>query len=215
MDNCCIRIPGTLRWVPRYLTDNRIEDLRPLFRGKICYIIGKGPSLDHLRAEHFPDLDAPIIALNEAIFSIEALEISNPIFGLQQDAKLRATCLPKRSPLLVSTKAANYYATYSKAYIFQNTELNLHRNALSVSAAITIARRLETKKFVLICFDACVNKNVSYAKCVGYEPTWGGAPKRFLSHRAKIIKHALRAPIDWIIPLPSLAIPVVEIADRL
>lgn len=199
MDAHCIRVPGTLRWTPRFISNNCLEDLRTIFQNQTCYIIGKGPSLDYLRSEHFED--GPIIALNEAVFSVEDLDLPNNLFGLQQDQKLQATCLPKRAPIFVAMKAANYYADCERAYIFQNTELGLNRNALSVSAAIAISKRLGVRRYKLLCFDACVNKNLEYADCVGYRSTWGGAPKRFLGHRAKIIKHAQDTPIEWTIPV--------------
>lgn len=200
MDANCIRFPGSLRWSPRYTTTNRFNDLKEIFKDQRCYIIGKGPSLDHLGVRHFPNTKAPIIAINEAIFKVESLELSNPIYALQQDAKLRSTCLPKRAPIFISMKAANYYAGYERVYIFQNTELGLHPNALSVSAAICLAKRLGSIEFELICFDACVNQRLGYARCITYKSTWGGAPKRFLTHRSKIMKHAQHTPVEWTIP---------------
>ena len=200
LDTHCVRIGRSLRWVPKFVTDNRIEDLRSMFVGKLCYIVGKGPSLDHLTSGHFSRPDAPILALNEAIYAVEELNLPNPLFGLQQDASLRARCKPARSPIFVSTKAANYYVDCEQAYIFQNSSLGLSPNALSVSAAVTISRLLGSAKFEMLCFDACVNKKLTYAERVGYKSTWGGKPERFLSHRTKIIKHAQSTPVAWTIP---------------
>jgi len=210
MDEHCIRVPGTLRWTPRYVTDKRIENLRSVFSNKVCYIVGKGPSLDYLGAEHFSDPDAPIIALNEAIHVVEDLGLPNPLYAFQQDARLGGKCQPKRSPIFVSMKAANFYADYKEAYIFQNTELKLHPGALSVSAAITITKRLNTNKYILVCFDACINNKLEYAKCIGYRSTWGGKPERFLTHKAKIVRHARGTPIEWVIPVT----PVVRTVDK-
>jgi hypothetical protein len=202
LDKNCIRVPGTLRWMPRFTSNNRFEELKQYFSKQKCYIVGKGPSLDHLSAEHFQD--GPVIALNEAIFKVEALGLKNKTYGLQQDAKLRASCLPKHSPILVSMKAANYYARAENVYIFQNIELGLNPNALSVSAAICLAKQLGAVALELLCFDACVNRELTYAKCIPYDSTWGGAPKRFLTHRAKIVKRAQGTPITWTIPRAPL-----------
>ena len=199
LDENCDRVPGELRWTTKFNTDNRVDEFRPAFNGKVCSIVGKGPSLDYLRKEHF-NPDDPIIALNEAIRVVESLELTNDVFGLQQDAKLRATCLPKRAPIFVETKAANYYGIHERAYIFQNSELGLSRSALSVSAAVMLAKLLGARGFKLYCFDACVNKQLTYAKCIGYKSTWGGAPNRFLGHRGKIEKRTGDAPIEWVIP---------------
>lgn len=210
LDKHCIRLPGKKRWIPRHNSDNKIEDFRDKFAGETCYIVGKGPSLDHLRWEHFLDPDAPIIALNEAIYAVEKLGLPNPTFGLQQDATLRASCLPERSPIFVSEKALHFYAIYEKAYVFSNAELKLNTSALSVSAAIAIAKKLGVQGFELVCFDACVSGNTDYAKCVGYKPTWGGRPERFLTHRQRILRHAQDVPIKWTIP----EAPVGATADK-
>lgn len=199
LDKHCIRLGKGLHWIPRIISNKQLKDLAPLFEGRDCYVVGKGPSLDHLRAEHF-EPGIPVIALNEAIHAVEELSLDNPVHGLQQDAKLRAKCMPKCAPILVSTKAANFYAVYEDAYIFSNAELDLNLSALSVSAAIRIARRLGAVSFTLISFDACVNQKLTYAKRIGYESTWGGKPERFLTHRDKITLHANRAPIKWVIP---------------
>lgn len=200
MDKHCIRVGRTLRWVPKFSTGNKIESLKPLFDGQGCYIIGKGPSLDDLTYEYFTQPQWPIIALNETILIIERMGLPNPVFGLQQDASLRNKCQPQRSPIFVETKAANYYRSYKDAYLFENTRIGLHRSALSVSAAIKIARSLGVSSFELLCFDSCVNKKLTYAKCIGYAVTWGGKPGRFLTHKKKIVHSAADIPIVWTIP---------------
>jgi len=200
LDKHCFRIPNELRWEPGFITDNRISEFRETFNGKMCYIVGKGPSLDYLSQEDFKDANAPVICLNESIHQVESLALSNPTFCLQQDAKLRDKCKPKVSPLFVSTKAANYYNDYEKAYIFDNLRLSLNRNALSVSAAIIISGLLGSRSYGMVCFDACVNRATAYAQCIGYESTWGGRPERFHGHRAKIERRLGKAPVEWIMP---------------
>jgi len=198
LDEHACRVPGQLKWVPKFLSDRRIGELHSKFTDKVCQIVGKGPSLDFLRKEHFTD--GPIIALNEAIHAVEELQLDNDIHALQQDAKLRATCLPKRSPIFVETKAANYYGDIESAFLFQNSSLGLNPNSLSVTAAIAIAKTLGTSGFRLLCFDACVNQQTTYAKRIGYKSTWGGLPERFFGHRAKILGQAHPLNVEWVIP---------------
>lgn len=192
------------KWRPRVLSDSRIENFRHVFTNRETYIIGKGPSLDHLRAEHFPNAHAPVIALNEAIHIVEKLDLPNPTFGLQQDAALRARCRPSRSPIFVSTKAANFYASYEDAYIFENVRLELPKDALSVSAALRLSQFLGTKRYVLMCFDSCTHRVTEYAKAIGYKSTWGGDPARFLGHKARILRRAGDLPVAWVTPRPLL-----------
>jgi hypothetical protein len=200
LDSVAIRI-GALKWKPRLVAENFIEDLKPYFKDQITYIVGKGPSLDHLDASYFAE--GPIIALNEAIHKVEPLDIPNQKFGLQQDASLTNSCRPKTSPIFISNKAANFYADYPHAYVFVSKVLGINVNALSVLAAIKIANMLGSNKFKLVCFDACVNHDTSYAKCIGHTSKMGGEPKRFLTHKASIVA-ATKSPIEWIIPKPQL-----------
>lgn len=44
------RIPGTLRWYPKY-NSRPFEEIYDVIRGKEVNIVGKGPSLDLLRKE--------------------------------------------------------------------------------------------------------------------------------------------------------------------
>jgi hypothetical protein len=208
LDEHCHRVPGQLKWTSRFISDHRIDELHPVFMGKVCHIVGKGPSLDHLRSEHFHS--GPVIALNEAIHAVEELQLKNATHALQQDAKLRATCLPKRSPIFVETKAANYYGNVENAYLFQNAALGLNPSSLSVTAAILIAKTLGATSFRLLCFDACVNQKTTYAKRIGYKSTWGGSPERFHKHRSKILRRAKPLDVEWVIP-EALA---VEADDR-
>jgi hypothetical protein len=62
-----------------------LDRLRGLYPGKPAYIVGKAPSLAHLREEHFIHADSPVIVLNDAILKVQEIRISNPIYSLQKD----------------------------------------------------------------------------------------------------------------------------------
>lgn len=200
LDQHARRLPGQLRWLPIFLEQEKIETLKPYFDNQLCYIVGKGPSLDYLRHKHFQDPSAPVIGLNEAVHQVEKLGLPNRIFGIQQDAKLRGTCYPLNGIMFVSIKAANFYSARRDVYIFDSRHYKLSLNSLSVSAAIKISKALGVTGFELLCFDACVNQNLDYAKCVGYNASWGGDKTRFLSHRAKIMHHVADLPLTFTIP---------------
>lgn len=199
LDKHATRIQNQLRWYPTFSEKLNLKDVREFFQDRGCYIVGKGPSLDHLRAEHFTEA-WPVICLNESVHEVERLGIKNTVFGLQQDAKLRNTCLPKRGRMFVSVKAANFYAGEEGIYVFDSRHFKLSMDSLSVSAAIRIAKYLGTIGFELLCFDASVNKKVDYAKCIKYDATWGGVKKRFLTHRPKILGHIGELPVVFTIP---------------
>jgi len=203
LDKHAHRLKNQLRWIPIYGEKLELEALREIFEGKVCQIVGKGPSLDYLRADHFDD--GPIIALNEAALQVETLELPNKLFCLQQDAKLRDTCYCKSATMLISNKAANFYAKYDGVFVFDSRQYNLPLNSLSVSAAIAIARSLGATGFAMMCFDACVTGHLTYAKCIKYDVTWGGSPDRFRTHRRKIEKHLVGMPRAWVIPKAPVA----------
>lgn len=60
-----------------------IDALRGKYAGETAWIVGKGPSLGYLRAEHFGK--GPVIALNQAIAVVEWLGLNNPLYSLQKD----------------------------------------------------------------------------------------------------------------------------------
>ncbi len=201
MDEHYSRLVNQLRWIPKKHATKRIESLRPMFEGQNCYVIGKGPSLDNVKAEHFDE--GPIICLNESIHFIEALGLSNQIFALQQDARLKDACYPKQGYLFVSIKAANWYEGRPRVWPYDARKYGLFLNGLSVSAAIKIAKSLGTKCFTLVSFDASVNGNLKYARTItdrSHDVKWGGKPDRFRDHRAKIEECLGNIPTEWLTP---------------
>jgi hypothetical protein len=200
MDKNFRRAHGELRWFKMMHPGKALTDLEPIFRGKKCYIIGKGPSLDDLTEQAFDDDSAPIVCINEAIHKVETLAIKNPIFALQQDMGLRDTCQPIRGSIIVSVHAQHWYADVENRYVYNPDTYDLKSSQLSVICAIAIAQGLGAKSFDLISFDACVKGSTTYAKCIGYASSKGGDPNRFLKHR-KHIETALRNwPVNWVIP---------------
>ncbi len=195
------RTKNELRWKKQMTKSLAIESLRPFFTGQKCYIVGKGPSLDRITDDCFADESAPIICCNESIRKIESLDLENPLFMIQQDMSLRNTCLPKKetTKILVSEHAQHWYAESVNRYVYNAVQLGVQSSQLTAICAIEIAKMLGATSVDMCCFDACVTKEIAYAKCVGYSPTKGGKPERFLTHRRHIDKH-LTMKHNWIIP---------------
>lgn len=199
MDRC----KSERRWFPKFVAGSSpLASLQPIFVGKRCYIVGKGPSLDRIKKKDFPDTNAPIIALNESVLEVEKLDIPNPIFGLQQDSKLRDTCYPETAGIFVSQKSVPFYEGKPRVYAFSSLTYGLAINSLSVLAAMAIARSFGVKGFYFVCFDAATSngKVLDYAKSVPYDATWGGDPKRFKTHRARIMHAARGLVVGWSTP---------------
>lgn len=199
MDRC----KGELRWRPKFIPGTvSLDSLQPIFAGNRCYIVGKGPSLDKIKEKDFPDPRAPIIALNESVLEVEKLDIPNPIFGLQQDAKLRDTCYPERAGIFVSQKAIPFYQDKPRVYAFSSLRYGLSINSLSVLAAMAIARAFGTLGFYFVSFDAATSdgKILDYADSVPYESIWGGDPKRFKTHKPRMMRAARGLIVGWVTP---------------
>jgi len=203
LDEKMNRCKGERRWFPKFIAgSSKLTSLQPIFVGKRCYIVGKGPSLDKLKKRDFPDTKAPIIALNESVLEVEKLDIPNPIFGLQQDSKLRDTCYPETAGIFVSQKAVPFYEGKDRVYAFSSLTYGLSINSLSVLAAMAIARSFGVQGFYFICFDAATSggKTLDYAKSVPYDATWGGDPKRFKTHKARMMHAARGLVVGWATP---------------
>jgi len=193
-DDEYIRVPHELSWLPYCIEGGLIEDLRSVFANKACYIIGKGPSLDHMVASDFKP-DIPMICINESIHKIESLGLRNPIFCIQQDMSLKDTCRPKDAKLLVAYSARLHYADLDNKIVFHMEEFEL-KSCLTVIVAMRMVQRFGATRMTLLGFDSCVDKDIGYAKCVGTKPTQGGDPKRFLDHKRMIMKEA-KIPLSF------------------
>lgn len=68
-----------------------ITTLARAYTDQPCYIVGKGPSLVHLKPSHFGE-PGPIIAMNQAIRKVEAVAPWNSILSMQKDGAYPIIC---------------------------------------------------------------------------------------------------------------------------
>lgn len=202
LDKMYCRVKGEMRWFPR-IADTRMPELENKYPGKMVYIIGKGPSLDYLTTEMIPE-DIIVIALNESIHKVESLDFPNDLYVVQQDVGLKETCRPRRGALLLSYRCRGFYSDFPNRYLYHAVNFSLNYSALSVLVGIEISKYMGIEKFVFCCFDACVTKDTGYAKSIGYEPTRGGDPNRFLGHRNRILKQCGNHELTWLVPAPGI-----------
>jgi len=202
MDEHFLRAGRELRW--HYPIDEpmRIENLKGLYAGKPCYIVGKGPSLDHLKPSDLGD--GPVIAINESVHQVEKLvPCPEDLYLMQQDTGIN--CRPKVAVPLLYFYIKHLYPEIKQRFVFTDTDFGRQRHGLTVLVAIACAKYMGCTSIVLVSFDACVNKQTGYAKCIGHSPakTHSGSEKRFLKHRRLIEQEAGRLPLVWQIPVES------------
>jgi len=200
LDKNFIRCSGEFRWFEKPEQLITLETLRVIFEGRRCYIVGKGPSLDNLKASDIELPNSPVVCINESIHKVESLRLPNPIFAIQQDAKLGITCYPANGIILISTQAANVYRQLNRKYIFNPRTYKMTPGALTVEIAVALCKELGTSSFSMISFDAHENGSTDYAKVIGYLPNQGGSVGRFLKH-AKILDKILTSySVEYITP---------------
>jgi len=144
-----------------------IRELFGRFPGRICAIVGSGPSLRHVRAAMLGA--GPVIVLNRAIRAVEALGLATPVavFSMQKDGcgvrTPHADCpgavtrRPHRAALLVSRQeSCECLPDYRPRYLF-DAVADLGADAwweFSANCAIRLARLMGCAALRLLSFDA-------------------------------------------------------------
>lgn len=189
LDTKYVRVKGALRWFPKG-HNKELEDFRDKYQGQTCYIIGKGPSLDALRASDFKT-NGPILCVNDSVKKINKLNHwAQPTFVLQQDATLREECRPNHEDcvIIVAPQSRAWYTDHKKRVIMVPEALGAQHAGPSVIVAICIAELLGCSKLVLISFDAATHKECDYANVIGYPATRAGDTSRFLNHKTQMLR---------------------------
>ena len=169
-----------------------VRELDGRFGGLPLWCIGRGPSLANLRKEHIGD--GPVVAINQAIEKVEAIEglqVSNPIFSMQKD---RFFLRPKYAALLLHAhESAVGFALAGIEYLYAfdaPADFNMPRSVPSVVCAAGLAARWGCERVVYLCCDAATD-NVTEA--YGAPAT---KPADYLAHKRMVLRHAT-IPVEW------------------
>lgn len=197
LDSVFTRDPRQHRkWFPKIKESFEIARLQNRFLGTICYIIGKGPSLDLLSKHDFKE-DQPIICINESIKVVERLGLENPLFCIIGDINLDCEPLLPRTELLLMRQVSKLYPEH-KRYVFDATQLS--DVTLGIVRACKIARIMGCSELVFLGCDAALTDNCDYAASIGYDSGKGGHKSRFLGHKA-IVEAESDLPCNWHLPV--------------
>lgn len=180
--NKTLQYVGDNKWLPRN-KGQPLNYFKNMFSG-VCYIVGKGPSLDSVAVENFTK-DAPIFCLNHSIHVIEKLfnHCAVNTFCVQQDASVKDECIPKCTGIhLLSVNAQGWNPN---AVLYDSANFGEHTGVISAVAAIKLAKFMGCTEFKLLAFDAMKNKNTDYAKCLHRKPF---KPQLFLKHKELILR---------------------------
>ena len=198
---------------------NGIRVLWDNHKGETGYIVGKGPSLLKLRAEHFED--GPIIAINQAIQHVEALGLENKVYALQKNPcdeviagqEICDGCEsgppghpePEKAPLLLSfPETHNCYSHYPDRFMFTDIhDLGFKERMLpSLPNAARILERMGVDDIKILCCDAIDGEGLSvdhtgeprYATHF-QSPTHALAYYRSNAQRAQ---ESMSVPFEWV-----------------
>lgn len=199
MDAIYRRAPNQLKWFSK--KTDVVSGFKNLYLDNVAYIVGKGPSLDLIRANCFTEPSAPILCINESVLTIEKLSVLNDVFGTQLDNEIEESCKPTKlsTKMFLGPMCANLYLDGVYRYDVDPASFGLG-DCISAQYAIMIARHMGCTRLELFCFDSCTTGALDYAKCVGYDSAKGGPKNRFLEHKEKILQTANKMPLTWVTP---------------
>jgi len=139
------------------------------------YIVGRGPSLEFLKKEHFQE--GVVIALNRAIVKVNSLDLPNKVYSMQKDGEWEAmkyhkTCerdcrkcsLPRHpvdpgdAPMLVNFQSLHCFPEKNRIVFSESRHSDLFGDTRNPSAlvAIRLAKWMGAKEIVMVCCDSIV-----------------------------------------------------------
>lgn len=142
---------GELHGSVRVASDS-VKHLAGIYKDSTCYIVGKGPSLENLKASDFGE--GPVITMNHAVVKVEQLCLPNRIFSMQKDG-CGNEVMPKAATVVVHSRESDHsFLGYKPRYVFDNPDdFDLTVRAPSIMSATSLAHLMGCKKIVYLCCD--------------------------------------------------------------
>jgi len=198
-----------------------MQDLKNKHKNQTAWIIGSGPSLEHLTQEDIGD--GPVITLNTAIIAVEPLNLSNPVYSMQKDGgskRRRSTAnggdnlspdcdhrsecgvecgvltMPKKATLLLHDLESKYcFSDYHDRYVLNLKELGLPKNVFSLIFAVKAAQYMGCDDFKFISCDAHTIGDMRT-----YIPGKGIFEENYLEQIGRFKIHLIGIPHEFITP---------------
>lgn len=193
------------------------HDLLNRHRGETCWIVGKGPSLGFLKAEHIGK--GPIIALNQAIVIVERLGVSNKVYSLQKDGcgihgpheKCRERdghdwmIRPTKATLILQD-TEGYSRDCLPDYeprVLVNIHHHLgfeHATTMAIRMAISMAKRMRCEHVKLLCCGSLVNGDTRTFNVWTGKAEQTSAGRYYLSVKKQVLMDLAGIPHSFFIP---------------
>jgi hypothetical protein len=136
-----------------------IGALRGRHPGETGHLVGKGPSLLHLRAEEFGP--GPIVALNDAILIVEAFGLSNALYSLQKDGTPEHMVRPAKEVALILQReyGADWFPEHPRRILVDPVEdMGFgFQSEMSIRMGIWLLKHMHCREIAFVCCDNLVN----------------------------------------------------------
>lgn len=132
-----------------------LQSLRDRHIGEECWIVGLGPSIQHLSADHFGS--GPIITINEAILKVEALALTNETYSMQKDGWPNFMVRPAdHVTLLLQTGLSDQFFPDHPKRIFFNpmSDWKFKFTEMSIRMCIALAKTMGCTAISFVCCDS-------------------------------------------------------------
>jgi hypothetical protein len=170
----------------------KIAELAGKYPRETLTVIGRGPSLALLQLKH---LEGPVVAINQAVTVVEALDYPGPCYSMQKDHAYVKT----RYPILYHIHESGKEAKGRKVdFIFDNeADFGLPWNVPSVETAVALAKLMGCPGVKFLCCDAMSHGNILTFEAgrAVKAPHW----QHYLLHRRMVTARAkeLALPVEF------------------
>lgn len=163
MDKTFDRVGKELMWRVKTPKMNKSRAAKYYFKNKKVYLVGKGKSIESLRASQF-EPRWPVICLNESHQYIDKLGLENLVFGFQQDHNVKHKGMPYSGLIFCSQGTKSFYKDVPGAYLYDNTDYGLpHGGIPTAKIAIEMLITFEVLEIILVGFDVLKDGSVEQA----------------------------------------------------
>lgn len=190
LDANLVRVPGELRWLPHLEGRPEVTAMKDM-QHPIFSIVGKGPSLRYLRAEHLGS--DPVISINDASEEVDMLLTSGPHYNIRQDREALGDLSPKATTLL-NHRLWYLVGPRARTYYYFPQLFNLTDSTPTIVLAIEIAKFHGARFIRLVSCDAYTNGDTGNKK--------GGVDPSYLRQRHLIQNALLGLAVYHVTPAP-------------
>lgn len=182
-----------------------LKNLQHKHPGETCWIVGKGPSLRYLRAEHFGA--GPVIAISHAIMPVQALGLPNPIYLWEKDGRDGFEAI--REDVTIILQVGEGYSEHLwpshplRVLVDPVTEMDFLEPEMSVRMALRISQEMGCEQVVFVCCDSLCSEEYRRLEVASGEVVEANVGA-YLRIKGIILEDLTEIPHTFIVPEGAL-----------